>query len=184
MQNHSSPQVTQPPVLPVRHSAAISDGMTPLPSTIRFDGFTFRQIERNGDVALFEKGKPTHTRSSFEVVIVQKHPAKTFPSGKYYEARESMPRSEDWGVRGWDYTNLENAQTKFNQLAEAAVEPVSDPTPFPGGAFSGRRGYKVPDRMATCLNPKRGRERIKWRDMRGLAWLPRQIQMQQKAAPF
>jgi hypothetical protein len=113
-------------------------------------------------VALFEKRKPTHTNSSFEVVIVQKHPAMTFPNGKHYDARESMPRSEDWGTKGWTYTDLENAQTKLNQLAEAAVEPVFDPTPFPGGAFSGRGGFNVAGRAEKCLNPKRGRERCRF----------------------
>ena len=135
--------------------------MIPLATTFSFDGFDFRQVERVGGLALFGKSKPTHTRASFEVVIVQKHPAKTFLSGKHYDARESMPSSESWGTKGWTYTNLENAQTKLNQLAETAVEPVSDPTPFPGGAFSGRGGNKVPDRTVTCLNPKRGRERCR-----------------------
>jgi hypothetical protein len=136
--------------------------MIPLDTTFRFNDFNFRLVKRVGDVALFEKRKPTHTRASFEVVIVQKHPAKTFPNGKYYDARESMPSSESWGTKGWTYSDLENAEAKLNRLAEAAVEPVSDPTPIPGGVFSGRGGNKVPDRTVTCLNRKRGRTRCRF----------------------
>jgi hypothetical protein len=161
MQNHSPPRLIQSLSPCIRRSAAISDGMTPLQSTFRSDSFDFRQVQRVGDMALFEKCKPTHTNSSFEVVIVQKHPAKTFPNGKYYAARESMPRSEDWGVRGWTYANLESAQTKFNQLVMNAVKAVSDPTPFPGGAFSGRGSNNVAGRTGKCLNRKRGHKRCR-----------------------
>ena len=36
-------------------------------------GSEFRLLERAGDIALFEKRKPTHSRKSFEVMIVHQH---------------------------------------------------------------------------------------------------------------
>ena len=103
-----------------------------------YDGFTFRLLQRAGNAALFSKAKESHSRQSFEVVVVQKHPARTFPSGKSYPDREAMPRSEDWGTFGWSYSDLEQAQKRFNQLVESAPNTASNTTPFPASAFSRR----------------------------------------------
>ena len=71
--------------------------MKPLPTEFTYDGFDFRQLAREGDVALFEKRKPNHSRPGYEVVIVQRHPAQTI-HGRDYPERESLPPSESWGM--------------------------------------------------------------------------------------
>ena len=73
----------------------------PLEESFNYDKFHFQLIARQGDVALFAKTKPTHTIPGYEVVIVQKHEAHTFPSGKSYPPREAMPANEDWGKKAW-----------------------------------------------------------------------------------
>ncbi len=107
--------------------------MTPLPTefTGRADqrGYMFKQLKRTGDVALFEKHNPGHIPGaaiSYEVVIVQKRPERTFPNGEVYPAHESMPSPEDWGVYGWSPYDLESALTKFNQIVDRNA--VSCPT--------------------------------------------------------
>jgi hypothetical protein len=60
----------------------------PLSETFRHDGFDFRLLQRQGNAALFEKSKPTHTRPSFEVVIIQ-------------------------GISGWSYPNLAAAKKQL-----------------------------------------------------------------------
>jgi hypothetical protein len=105
----------------------------PLPTSFTYDQFGFRQLARKGDVALFEKSRPTHSRPAYEVVIVQKHPAETI-RGREYPAREAMPRSEDWGLSGWTYVDLKSAQTRFRKLVAAQARAGFTPTPFPAGA--------------------------------------------------
>jgi len=105
-----------------------------LPHTFTLDGFAFRLIQRTGDVALFEKRKPAHSRESFEVVIIQKHPAETI-CGREYPARESMPPSEAWGTSGWTHTELEDAKRKFRALVESRQEATFQPAATPAGAF-------------------------------------------------
>lgn len=107
--------------------------MKPLDSQFTHDGFVFRQLARGGDVALFEKSKPGHSRPGYEVVIVQRHPAQTI-HGRAYPERESMPPSESWGVLGWSLMDLDSAKTKFRELASDRTKGHSLPTPIPAGA--------------------------------------------------
>lgn len=106
--------------------------MRPLSSVFTLDGFAFRQIERRGDVALFAKRNPHHHRDTFEVVIIQRHPAKRI-MGREYPERESMPPSEAWGAAGWSQTDLESARRKFHQVSQERGFPN---TPSDAGAFS------------------------------------------------
>lgn len=106
--------------------------MRPLSSVFTLDGFAFRQIERRGDVALFAKRNPHHHRDTFEVVIIQRHPAKMI-MGRECPERESMPPSEAWGSAGWSQTDLESARRKFDQLSQ---ERGFLDTPSAVGAFS------------------------------------------------
>ena len=107
--------------------------MIPLKTQFTYDGFFFRQIKRDGDLVLLEKRKANHTRPSFEVVVVQHHPAQVV-SGREYPAREAMPRSEAWGTLGWSYVDLDSATARFRQLVAAREKLSSALTPFPASA--------------------------------------------------
>lgn len=87
----------------------------PLALKFRIGGFEFEQIRRQGDVALLSKTKPSHTHSTFEVVIIQVHPAEHI-FGRDRPQRESMPPSETWGTCGWSDSSLERAIFRFNWL--------------------------------------------------------------------
>lgn len=80
-----------------------------------YDDFTFWLIMRQGDLALFAKTKPNHSRWSFELVVLQKHEARTFPSGKSYPEREAMPTNEQWGESGWTPFSYEHALARFEE---------------------------------------------------------------------
>ena len=69
-----------------------------LAAAFRKEGFDFKQIDRQGDVALFSKTKGRV--ESFEVVIVQKHKEYEI-AGNIIPAHEAMPSSEQWGAAGW-----------------------------------------------------------------------------------
>jgi hypothetical protein len=100
-----------------------------------YDGFTFRLIQRAGDIVLFSKSKPTHPRETFEVVVLQQHPARVI-FGKAYPARESFPPPESWGSAGWSLTSIDRAKEKFRQVLESQRKGpfhpyVRPPTSFP-----------------------------------------------------
>ncbi len=72
-------------------------------------------------MALFEKRNPAHppeTAPTYEVIIVQKVPEKTFPNGITSPEHEAMPSPEEWGTSGWSYGTLEAALGKFNALTQ------------------------------------------------------------------
>lgn len=74
--------------------------MIPLAKTFRKDGFQFKQLKREGKIALFVKSKPPSEMEFYEVVVVQRHPERKM-AGIVIRAGESMPSSESWGTHGW-----------------------------------------------------------------------------------
>ena len=65
--------------------------MKTLPTTFGSDGFNFQQLRREGDIAIFVKQKPPFKFKSYEVVIIQKRNAYTWPNGETTPAHEAMP---------------------------------------------------------------------------------------------
>ena len=94
---------------------------TQLPTKFAYDGFEFRQLARNGDIVLLEKSKTSHLEPTYEVVIVQRHPAQNI-HGRPYPERESMPPSETWGTAGWTYSDFQTAKLKFDQLVTPPLQ--------------------------------------------------------------
>jgi len=88
--------------------------MTPLPDTFRSDGFDFRLLRRAGAVALLVKSKPGGT-PSYEVVRLVRVPEREM-FGRVIPAHEAMPASEQWGERGWTYSDRDRAEAKFSDL--------------------------------------------------------------------
>jgi hypothetical protein len=54
---------------------------------------------------------------SFEVVIIQRHETFTV-EGNQIEAGEHLPYSEQWGIKGWTYSDRPSAERKFNELRD------------------------------------------------------------------
>ena len=105
--------------------------MIPIADKFRLDGFDFRLVKRIGDVALFEKSKPHHSRPCFEVVIVQKRRETRFPNGRVTPAHESMPASEQWGTAGWSYSERDEAEARFRRLLESPQNATPIPATSP-----------------------------------------------------
>jgi hypothetical protein len=98
-----------------------------------YDRFQFRQLAREKDVVLLEKSRPNSSQKSYEVVIIQKHPAKVI-HGRSYPERESMPPTEAWGQLGWSLTGLQAAHAKFRRIVDFRQNAPSALTPFPANA--------------------------------------------------
>lgn len=90
--------------------------MKKLETAFTFDGYCFKQLDRVGDVAIYHKTKGLLSES-FEVVIIQKRDAHTWPNGVTTPAHEAMPSSEQWGVKAWTYTSREMAVQRFELIA-------------------------------------------------------------------
>ena len=94
--------------------------MRELPTAFRSASFDFKLLVRDGDIALLRKTKPGLAFESFEVVMIQRH--ETFEiKGKLIPAGEHLPRSEQWGIKGWTYSDRLSADRKFNQLISASA---------------------------------------------------------------
>ena len=112
-----------------------------LPESFQQGGFEFTLRKRIGDVALFEKRNSSHRRETFEVVIVQKHSAKTV-FGIPYPAREALPGSESWGHLGWTFNDRSSAESRFALLCERRRKRVVLPRRTSASMFSGAIGVK------------------------------------------
>lgn len=94
--------------------------MKPLPPVFDQNSFHFRQLQRTETHALYEKTLKSNGRvSDYEVIKIRKCPAGSFvKDGKEFqvEAKESFPPSEQWGVNGWTFLDLESAKKRFYEI--------------------------------------------------------------------
>ena len=90
----------------------------PLPKQFRHDGFTYRQIAREGDAAIYEQtwNGCENPSVSWEVIRVRRREGFRI-NGRFVEAAEVYPRSESWGVDGFTFTDKDTAFAKLRQLA-------------------------------------------------------------------
>ncbi len=93
----------------------------PLPTSFRRVGFDFRQIFREGDLAVFEQINHTvPTIRRFEVVRVRNRPG--FHIGdRYTGPAEFYPKAEAWGECGWTVHDQEAAFAKLREITEASL---------------------------------------------------------------
>jgi hypothetical protein len=90
----------------------------PLPKQFRRDGFDYRQIAREGDVAIYSQtwsGCPDAV-ASFEVIRVKLRPSFEI-NGRFVSAGEVYPASKLWGTDGFTLTDKESAFAKLRELA-------------------------------------------------------------------
>jgi hypothetical protein len=89
----------------------------PLLKEFRHDGFTFRQIVREGDAAIYEQtwNGCQNPNVAYEVIRIRRR--KGFQIGsKFVEPAEVYPKSEAWGVDGFTLTDKDAAFAKLRAL--------------------------------------------------------------------
>jgi hypothetical protein len=89
----------------------------PLPKEFRHDGFTYRQIAREGNAAIYEQTWNGCSNPSvcYEVIRVRYRDGFHI-GGRFVEPAEVYPNSEAWGVDGWTVTTLDAAYEKLRAL--------------------------------------------------------------------
>jgi hypothetical protein len=79
-------------------------------------GRMFVLRSRIGDVAVFEGRAAKSSHVTYETIVIQSHDGREI-HGKKFDAAEYPPSNEQWGVKGWTYTRIEQAIEKMNDLA-------------------------------------------------------------------
>jgi len=98
----------------------------PLPTHFRRDGFNYRQIVREGYVAVYEQTwngclKP---RICYEVIRIRRRDG--FQIGdKFVEPHEVYPNSEAWGTDGFTFTDEDPPFAKLRELAPRFANPIA-----------------------------------------------------------
>ena len=85
-------------------------------------GFNFRVARSSLGVLLLSKENLGEVE--YEVVIVRKRPKDVYLSGKLIakEGSEYLPRSSEWGGKGWSYMTKEAAMVKFKEMTRRQAE--------------------------------------------------------------
>lgn len=82
--------------------------------TFRKGGFDFTVEAREGDAVLLRKAAGNYV--GWEVAIVDRHHG-IMMGGRRVEPSEFLPSSEQWGAKGWTYSDRESAVKKFQEVA-------------------------------------------------------------------
>lgn len=90
--------------------------MKKLEKTFNKKGFTFTQITREGNKAIYRQDKSDYTSSSFEVVKIGSHNGYEL-NGTKIAASETYPSTSLWGIQGWTYQTLDEAKKKFKKIS-------------------------------------------------------------------
>ena len=90
--------------------------MKTLPKTINSKGFTYTQIAREGQKAIYRQDKEGYTAPSFETIKIGSHNGYEL-NGTKIAASETYPSSSLWGIQAWTYSTLEDAKKKFKRLS-------------------------------------------------------------------
>jgi hypothetical protein len=90
----------------------------PLPKRFLRDGFSYRQIAREGKAAIYEQtwnGCPNPS-VCYEVIRIRCRDG--FQIGnRFVEPAEVYPRSEAWGTDGFTFTDWNKARAKFFEIS-------------------------------------------------------------------
>ena len=115
---------------PGRKTSATAEARTkerhsykPLRKEFRRDGFNYRQIAREGDVALYEQtwlswAEPS---PSYEVIRIRRREGFRIGS-RFVQPAEVYPRSEAWGVDGFTLPNRETLSAKFRSFSNPSTK--------------------------------------------------------------
>ena len=97
----------------------------PLPKEFRHDGFTYRQITREGDAAIYEQRWTGCAEPSvcYEVIRIRRREGFQI-DGRFVEPAEVYPNSEAWGVDGFTLTDRDAAFAKLREIAGSLNAPA------------------------------------------------------------
>ena len=93
--------------------------MRKLEKEITKKGFIYKQLKRVGNKAIYSQKRDDKdaTRINYEVIVIKSHDGYEI-AGNKIPAGEVYPSSTQWGVLGWTFVDLQDAENKFKKLKE------------------------------------------------------------------
>lgn len=90
----------------------------PLAKEYEAYGYLFREVKREGLVAIYEQiNQESGKVIAHEIFVIEELPEQWVGPKKYHQPpRENVPGKEQWGRKGWTRWTLEHAMEKFNEL--------------------------------------------------------------------
>ena len=98
------------------HSCKLLSSYKPLPTRFRREGINYRQIAREGDVAIYEQRWPGSENVCYEVVRICRRNGFEI-GGRFIEPAEVYPKSETWGVDGFTLIDKDAAFAKLREVS-------------------------------------------------------------------
>jgi len=87
----------------------------PIPTQFKKKGFTYSQLKREGNRAIFQQTREGSSVNNYEVVKIGRHNGYTM-GGVFIEASETYPGSSLWGITGWTCTSIDDAVKRYETL--------------------------------------------------------------------
>ena len=75
------------------------------------NGFTYKQVWREGNVAIYQQGRGNVMWERYEIGRIRQNQSRTV-FGKVLEASESWPCSEEWGRLAYTEMDLRRAKER------------------------------------------------------------------------
>src|SRR5262245_52956101 len=100
--------------------------MEPVP--LQFDEglFRYEHVERHGMLAIYtQTHKPSGT-VRYEMVRLRHQKAKTWPNGSITPEREAYPGASAWGLYGFTFHSLADAQAYLATLQTTPEPPIDE----------------------------------------------------------
>ena len=99
--------------------------MKKIEKTFSSKGFDFKQLTREGDMAIYEKRAPGSECPSYELIHITSHNGYVI-GGNKIPPSEVYPGDSQWGVHGWTYPSLELAKSNFKEKASIVKKSVEN----------------------------------------------------------
>ena len=93
--------------------------MKPIATDYKSNGFQYKQMIREGRVAIYEQKNIEHVALYYEVLVIRKRKACKV-CNTYMPKSEIYPKSSQWGKFGFTFSknNIDLAHLKFAELDE------------------------------------------------------------------
>ena len=86
-----------------------------IPTQFKKKGFTYTQLKREGNRAIFQQTRAGSALNNYEVVKIGKHNGYLM-GGVMIEPAETYPGSSLWGITGWTCTSIDDAMKRYDDL--------------------------------------------------------------------
>ena len=119
-------------------------------------GFEFKQVMRDGDMAIYEKHADKSECSSYELIYITSHNGYEIGGAKIPPS-EVYPSDSQWGTYGWTYTNLKAAKENL-KVKNVVIEKNKETAKTKKTKQKRSAKYEETYKVLTCPISKQSRK--------------------------